>query len=232
MSALRHLLTHRLRRAWSYALLAMLLLSLCLPTPVARPVQAAPAPSGSEAPPNPASVRVYWVNDPGDAPDATPGDGVCNTAAGAWPIQPGTGRIRCTLRAAITESNLDGIPSVIAFEICPDDTNPVGLGPDGLGAYTIAPASPLPSIVGGLTYINGYTQGMPSPLPRYDDPSVPAGTCNTLGLTFRIAAPNTASFSFAMNTVLAIGIDGAATPCRPPVPIPGSTTTAVPGGGT
>lgn len=50
-------------------------------------------------------TAVLTVNDTGDAPDATPGDGVCATATGG-----------CTLRAAIMEANAGG-PDSIGFSI-------------------------------------------------------------------------------------------------------------------
>jgi CSLREA domain-containing protein len=65
------------------------------------------------------------VDDPGDAPDATPGDERCATAAGS-----------CTLRAAIDEANADPVPDrivvtagvdpVLALAGADDDTNATG----------------------------------------------------------------------------------------------------------
>ncbi len=47
---------------------------------------------------------AYVVDDEDDDPDAKPGDGLCVTVIGT-----------CTLRAAITEANLDGVVSTITF---------------------------------------------------------------------------------------------------------------------
>jgi CSLREA domain-containing protein len=49
-------------------------------------------------------AKTYTVNSDTDAPDANPGNGICATAGG-----------KCTLRAAIQEANLDGVPSTINF---------------------------------------------------------------------------------------------------------------------
>lgn len=228
MSALRPLSMRGLRRTWSYALLAMLLLSLCLPAPLARPVQAAPAPAGSEAPPSATSPVVYWVTDNGDAVDNNLADAVCDTAAG---VLPGTLREQCTLRAAIQNAIRDNVPSVIAFEICPSDIPP---GTDG--SYTILPDDPLPAlraegtITRTRTYINGYTQGYPQPNPNWDDPAVPnAAAC--LGAVppanYTIAISNTAPFGNPLNTRLAIAVDGS--DCVPPPPVVGSALTPVKG---
>ncbi len=77
---------------------------------------------------------TFVVNSAGDAPDATIGDGTCQTAAGV-----------CTLRAALEESNLHPSKDTIAFAI------------SGTGVQTIAPASPLPD-VGDPVTIDGTTQ--------------------------------------------------------------------------
>ena len=180
------------------------------------------------APPNPATGPVYWVNDPGDIADVAPGDGVCWNGMAALPA---TGRLPCTLRAAITEANLDGVPSTIAFEICPAD-----IGPNADGSYTIFPGSAgagdnLPALTdpsaGGYTYINGYTQGFPQATPGYDDPVVTALGAAVCGAGARIATPNTASYGLPMNGVLAIIVDGLA---GAPVPAPMSAITPVRGG--
>jgi CSLREA domain-containing protein len=58
-----------------------------------------------------AFAASYVVNDPGDAPDATPGDGICETA---------TGNGVCTLRAAIQEANASaGVLDTITFTAAP-----------------------------------------------------------------------------------------------------------------
>lgn len=75
------------------------------------------------------------VNDTGDAPDLTPGDGVCDT----------TGTGICTLRAAIMEANAISGTNTINFNIT------------GAGPHTIQPLSPLP-VITDTVIIDGYTQ--------------------------------------------------------------------------
>jgi hypothetical protein len=208
----------------AHILLAVILILMGVSATFTQTVRAAPVGAEPNAPPNPFSSKVYWVNDPGDSPDATPGNGVCNTSAGNYPHPPlGTGRTRCTLRAAIQEANLDGVPSVIAFEICPSDYE------SGLdGSYAIYPRTPLPAITEPSTYINGYTQGYPQETAGYDDPGLPPGSCQTTPpVNYRIAEANTNRFSGALNTVLGIAVDGFW--CVPPAPAAGDTTD-VPGG--
>src|SRR5829696_4093418 len=74
------------------------------------------------------------VDSTGDAPDLSPGDGLCQTATAV-----------CTLRAAIEEANAAADADTINFLIV------------GVGAQTISPATPLPTIVNPVT-IDGYTQ--------------------------------------------------------------------------
>jgi len=50
--------------------------------------------------------HIITVNDVGDTLDATPGDGICADAAG-----------KCTLRAAISESNATEPTDAIAFDV-------------------------------------------------------------------------------------------------------------------
>ncbi|HNT78641.1 MAG TPA: hypothetical protein PKH77_26830, partial [Anaerolineae bacterium] len=193
---------------------------------------AAAAPPGPA--PYPPGVVVYWVNDPGDAMDAD-GAGVCDVTVAVTPL-PGTGREPCTLRAAIQLANSDGVPSVIAFEVCSNDTPWSGSGGQmpASGAVIIQPgwnplgiSGPLPAIMDDYsTYINGYTQGYPSPTPGYDDPAIPPAPGSCVAPLF--AMPNTASFGTPMNTVLAVDVEGSL--CVPPAPAPGSSVTAVPGG--
>jgi CSLREA domain-containing protein len=81
----------------------------------------------------------YTVNDTGDEADANPGDGLCD-------VQPSAPVLRCTLRAAIQESNANPTsPENIFFDIAGD------------GVHTISPASELPTITDTVT-IDGYTQ--------------------------------------------------------------------------
>ncbi len=83
-----------------------------------------------------APAETFLVNSNGDATDQTPGDEFCVTESG-----------KCTLRAAIVESNALGGFNVVEFEE-EDlfDGNPA--------TATITPATPLPPITVGL-YIHG-----------------------------------------------------------------------------
>ena len=76
---------------YKFLLTAFTLTSL-LGLVVLIPVEALPA------------AATYTVNSDTDAPDNNPGDGVCATLGG-----------NCTLSAAITEADLDGVSSVIHF---------------------------------------------------------------------------------------------------------------------
>ena len=66
---------------------------------------------------------ALYVNDTGDGPDASPGDGSCATSGG-----------NCTLRAAIQEANATSGTITIRFDI------------DGSGPHTIQPTSALPMV--------------------------------------------------------------------------------------
>ncbi len=81
-----------------------------------------------------ASHATFVVNATGGASDASPGDGVCETAT------PG----ECTLRAAIQEANAHASADTINFSI-------------GTGVQTISPAAALPTITDPVI-IDGYTQ--------------------------------------------------------------------------
>jgi CSLREA domain-containing protein len=86
----------------------------------------------------------YTVNDTGDEADADPGDGLCD-------VQPSAPVLRCTLRAAIQESNANPVSSEnVFFNIAGD------------GVHTISPASELPTITDTVT-LDGYTQPGSSP---------------------------------------------------------------------
>ncbi|MFZ4760894.1 MAG: beta strand repeat-containing protein, partial [Burkholderiaceae bacterium] len=83
------------------------------------------------------------VNHVGDAVDANPGDGLCETATAG----------QCTLRAAIQEANAwsgSGNPITIAFGLpgCPATVS----------ACTITPASALPNVTRSGTVIDAQTQ--------------------------------------------------------------------------
>ncbi len=83
------------------------------------------------------------VNSTGDASDASPGDGTCETTT------PG----ECTLRAAIEEANASTAVDVIEFAIPTSDPGYTA-GPD---AFTFTPASVYPNITERVT-IDGTTQ--------------------------------------------------------------------------
>jgi len=85
------------------------------------------------------------VNSTGDAPDATPDDGICATGGGF-----------CTLRAAIVTANRVVGPDTIAFDI------------SGAGPHSINIAIELPALSDetGGTIINGYSQ--PGAIPNTD----------------------------------------------------------------
>ncbi|MEM7274511.1 MAG: putative Ig domain-containing protein [Actinomycetota bacterium] len=77
---------------------------------------------------------VAVVNDTGDADDAVPGNGLCDT--GGTNVD---GARACTLRAAITETNANAELNRITFAIPTADPNHT------TGIWTIAPAAALPA---------------------------------------------------------------------------------------
>ncbi len=87
---------------------------------------------------HPVRAANFTVNLIGDSADANPGDGACD-------VDAGTSGNQCTLRAALEEANALSGPDTIGFAI------------PGAGVKTIAPATPLPTILQGVT-IDGYTQ--------------------------------------------------------------------------
>lgn len=106
----------------------------------------APAPS--------ALAATFTVNSTADDSDASPGNGVCQTAGGV-----------CTLRAAIQEANALPGPHTIAFNI--PTTSP---GYDAAGFWRIRPASALPDITAGNVTIDGRTQ--PTGNPSWTHPRI------------------------------------------------------------
>lgn len=106
----------------------------------------APAPS--------ALAATFTVNSTADDDDASPGNGVCQTAGGA-----------CTLRAAIQEANALAGPHTIAFNI--PTSSP---GYDAAGFWRIRPASALPAITAGNVTIDGRTQ--PTGNPSWTHPRI------------------------------------------------------------
>ena len=100
----------------------------------------------------------YTVNDTGDEADANPGDGLCD-------VQPSAPVLRCTLRAAIQESNANPTsPENIFFNIAGD------------GVHTISPASGLPTITSGKTTIKGKLNSIADQAYSIEFYSNPAGT--------------------------------------------------------
>lgn len=86
---------------------------------------------------------ALYVDDTGDAPDATPGDGDCATSGGV-----------CTLRAAIQEANSTSGLITIRFDIA------------GSGPHTIQPRSALPTVTSGVIVFDGTSE------PDYNDSPV------------------------------------------------------------
>ena len=65
-----------------------------------------------------ARAAEFTVNDNGDGPDATPGDGVCTTQFTDPSLPPTTGvPVTCTLRAAIQEANAVAGRDTIRFSL-------------------------------------------------------------------------------------------------------------------
>ena len=95
-----------------------------------------------------ASAATFVVNSTTDAPDQTPGNGVCDT--GALNSQA---NVECTLRAAIEEANALAGADTVNFNI---PTSETGFNASPL-SYTTQPASPYPAIA-QTTTINGATQ--------------------------------------------------------------------------
>jgi CSLREA domain-containing protein len=100
------------------------------------------------APAPPVLAATFTVDSTGDDPDASPGNGFCQTAGG-----------QCTLRAAIQEVNaLTPGPHTIAFNI------PIASPGYNLSGYwVIQPASALPAITIGNVTIDGRTQPAGNP---------------------------------------------------------------------
>ena len=100
---------------------------------------------------------TFVVDSTGDEADAAPGDGICEDG----PYFDGPGR--CTLRAAIEESNASPGHDTISFEIasaCIDFDASTICQPGGepeFGVQTISPRSPLPAITDPVA-IDGTTQ--------------------------------------------------------------------------
>ena len=112
------------------------------------------------------------VNSTGDATDATPGDGVCDTGGTNAEGDP-----ECTLRAAIGEINaIGGNGASVDFGIPATDPGYTA-GPD---AFTLTPASPYPVIgqqltIDGATQTQYATQSPPRPVIVIDGSGAGAG---------------------------------------------------------
>lgn len=119
----------------------------------------------------PVLAATFTVNSTGDEDDASPGNGVCQTAGG-----------QCTLRAAIQESNALAGPHTIAFNI-----STASPGYDAAGFWRIRPSSALPSLTAGNVTIDGRTQPTGNPAwthPRIViDGSLITGGANGLTIT-------------------------------------------------
>ncbi len=94
----------------------------------------------------PAHAAEFTVNNTGDEPDVSAGDGVCDVST-----RGDLGAPPCTLRAAVEEANAASGADKISFNI-PDDPNV-----SGDEVKTIRPGSALPDITAPVT-IDGYSQ--------------------------------------------------------------------------
>ena len=99
-----------------------------------------------------ASTSTFTVTSAGDQADSNPGDGICSTSSG------------CTLRAAITESNLHPGPDTINFAIA-------GTGVKRINGGSVPPT--INDVTGGTT-IDGYTQAgaTPNTDPQLDNAAI------------------------------------------------------------
>ena len=85
---------------------------------------------------------TFIVDSTGDGADSSPGDGVCDDGTG-----------KCTLRAAIEESNASSTTSTIGFNIPTSDPGYQAT----TTSFSIRPTSSLPTITSSVV-IDGYTQ--------------------------------------------------------------------------
>ncbi len=106
---------------------------------LARSARQRPARTFQALPP-----ATWTVDSTDDAADANPGDGVCATAAGA-----------CSLRAAVTESNLHVGPDVVAFHV-PANAGIYSVFQLPLGSLTLTDTT-------GGTTIDGWSQAGATP---------------------------------------------------------------------
>ncbi len=89
---------------------------------------------------------IATVNSTGDAGDALPGDGRCDTGGTNSQGEPA-----CTLRAAIEEANASALVDTVEFHM------PTSEAGHAAGLWTLTPTSPFPTITAGVT-IDGSTQ--------------------------------------------------------------------------
>ena len=127
-----------------------------------------------------AGAATFTVDDPGDQPDQTPGNGTCATAAPA----------KCTLRAALMEANDETDTDSIVFATAAT-----------LPTRTIAPLTPLPRIVAPVT-IDG--AGDITIAPGAAFPTPPAPTAALIEFTSTVAPASSATGS----TLRRITLDG------------------------
>ena len=131
------------------------------------------------------AANTYTVNDLGDQPDITHGNGICETGAGNG---------ICTLRAAIEESDADGIDSTIKFAVP--------------SLFTIAPNSALPAITAPVA-IEGSSQPgyVSTPIVVLDGRNITTG--NVVALALNVS-------SGASSVIEGLSIINSNTPVPPP----------------
>ncbi|MCH7846416.1 MAG: right-handed parallel beta-helix repeat-containing protein, partial [Acidobacteria bacterium] len=139
-----------------------------------------------------AGFAGFVVNATGDATDASPGDGACDTGG-----TNSEGTPECTLRAAIEEANALAGDDTILFNM------PVTEPGHSAGVWTISPAATLPTISTTIT-IDGTSQpGWTStPIVELDGFSA-GGTTDGLGVT----GDNSVIRSLAINRFGGNGIE-------------------------
>ncbi|MFK8026290.1 MAG: FG-GAP-like repeat-containing protein [Ilumatobacter sp.] len=104
------------------------------------------------------------VNSTGDASDASPGDGVCDTGGANSEAAD-----ECTLRAGIEEANASASIDTVHFDIPASDPNESG------GTWTLTPSSALPALTDAAT-IDATTQ-----LGWADDPVIGLDGASAIG---------------------------------------------------
>ncbi|MGI9608300.1 MAG: LamG-like jellyroll fold domain-containing protein [Acidimicrobiales bacterium] len=97
-------------------------------------------------------VGPMIVNSTGDSPDASAGDGVCDTGALNSASDP-----ECTLRAAIEEVNASVNLTAIEFQMPDTEAGYQNLGA-GNSWWSVQPSTPLPVVTSNDATIDGRTQ--------------------------------------------------------------------------